>query len=194
MMVYLVKQWGFEYVNGLLNETLTQSEISWLEKVSKGNVKKGYSIVTNRNVTSPSRFWLLALAGSWRFGIRSHVVTLKKTKADKLIPDQLSTNDNYPLIVYVENIDELWKPEPLYDFEVLISWCERSLIPLCCEFKTGNIEKNSTKKKVSPFSRRIDKDKNKFPLEWLEKDIAGRFDYVCTKRKDVQALFKKYEQ
>lgn len=183
LLVQLAQTWGPEYAKQLINEKLSIEELGWLIQLKKGIPKKGFYRVSQRSKAGPSRFWLMALAAVWRFGLPSHMVTLQKQVFGKLLPKEEQHASKY--LLFTENIDALWKPEPLYDLETLISFCDRSVYPLFCEFKIGEFfqkrdESNQATRK-SRFTQKIEKKKSQFPLFWLEKDMIGRFELVCEK-------------
>lgn len=183
ILIQLAHTWGPEYVFQLLKESISQDELHWLKILKSGKIEKGFFRVSQRASPGPSRFWLMALAAVWRFGYNVHIVTLGKIKFGKLLPAEDFYKDIN--IVLIENIDGLWKPEPLYDFETLISLCDQSVFPMFCEFKIGKmIDTDKSKpmnRRKSKFTEKIDKKKEQFPLIWLEKDMQSRFEMVCEK-------------
>jgi hypothetical protein len=153
----------------------------WMEAFLQGKEKRGRAFHSPEAGRSPSVFWQLALAAVWRFGINAHVISASKPEVHKLTLSH-RLNSDYPSLVFVEGLDKLWLSEVGFEFESIISTCEKSGFPLWVEVVGhdkslgGEHEKKGRK---NPFQNKIASLKQGPMLDWLPEDSRSRMLSLC---------------
>jgi hypothetical protein len=173
--------WGRHLVPTLLSLQLTSEHLQWLSDFASGRVHKGRCLQANRERSQPGVLWAIALAAAWRFGLRTHVVTLGTTRPGGYFPKEPSADDQRKQIYLIERVDKLWVPERAFDFETLVGWCDRAGVPLWVEILRE--EKKPTRAGAEAalggqFSRKIADLKNKPALSWLQRDCISRLNAI----------------
>lgn len=165
--------------------------LRWLNAISLRSQSFGYLISSQRDSGRPGIFCLLALLSTWRFGIRTHVFTLGRSKDHDLIPDIPS--EEYPLVYFLDNVNELWKPKYKEQVSTVINWCEQSEVPLWMEIRElGNSTQEGVLNLKESFRAYISKMKSRPVLNWLDEECLSRLLRVCSKGAPSQFL-KEFE-
>jgi hypothetical protein len=156
--------------------------LSWLDKVQKEKSRHGCLLSSQRDGGSPGRFWWLAFMASWRFGFTSHVFCLGRSKDHELIPECPASE--YPLVYFLDGVNELWKPRYKEQVSTIINWCEHSEVPLWLEIREAASPRQSTDQVLElkeAFKAYIAKMKSRPILNWLDEDCLSRLIRVCSK-------------
>ncbi|MEZ4743888.1 MAG: hypothetical protein R3B45_15825 [Bdellovibrionota bacterium] len=147
-------------------------------------IAKGHCIKGNRRQTTASALWTLAFAATWRFAMRVHIVNFARCKPQDLLPEEPTSGDYSKLIFLVEGVDKLWMPEKAFQYETIVSWCERAQVPLWSEFLMNDLNNGTSEKplffKKSSFETKIAAKKNLPPLRWLAPDCLSRLGDVAS--------------
>lgn len=174
--------WGRQWLPAVHGLPLATGHVQWLANYTAGHDLKGRCLEGLREPPRPGAVWAVALAAAWRFGLRAHVVTMGATKPAGFFPKEPKPDDQRRLVFFVERVDKLWVPERAFDFETLVSWCDRSAVPLWIEVlsdeKKADRHQAPSHGLASQFSRKIEDLKNKAPFSWLQRDCASRLDAV----------------
>ncbi len=163
----------------------------YLEKVLASELQYGYLTTAQRDGGSPGPFWLLAPLATWRFGISTHVFSMGKSKEHELIPSHIPASE-YPLIYFLDGVNELWKPKYAEQVNAIVNWCEHSQVPLWMEVREP-LPTMSASDSLDPkeaFRSRIHKLKSRPPLEWLDEECFSRLLRICRKSLAVQVAME----
>jgi hypothetical protein len=173
--------WGRPLVASLQTLQLTSEHTQWLADFAAGRVQKGRCLQASRDRSQPGVLWAIALAGAWRFGLRTHVVTMGSTRPGGYFPKEPACDDQRKLIYLIERVDKLWTPERAFDFETLVGWCDRAETPLWLEVLVEEkkvVRAGAETARAGQYSRKIADLKNKPALSWLQRDCASRLSAV----------------
>ncbi len=183
---YIVKRFAETWPEQMLTQELRPTERSfflrYLMQFDTVPVHYGYLQSVQRDAGRPGPFWLQALLAVWRWGISTHVFTLGKSSDHDLIPTHIPANE-YPLIYFLDGVNELWKPRYAEQVSAIINWCEQSQVPLWLEVRESAVQQtvvNSLDPKQA-FNARLNKLKSKAPLAWLDEDCRSRLQKICRK-------------
>jgi len=126
----------------------------------------------------PGTLWTVALMATWRFGIRSHMVSLGRTPGTHQIP---SLSGDAPGLVLVEGVDRLWQPERVAVIEALVSYAYRIGAVLWIEvIQSPATEGAKPAGSVSQsVARRVSGLTQKPVWSWLSPDIYSKLHEVC---------------
>ena len=126
--------------------------------------------------------WLMAIIAAWRFSSEVHVITLGKTKASGLLPDADSFRGGgkRPL-VFVDQKEPLRLPHVEFDFDVIVNWCEGSMVPLWMDVYSEPDRKpvnTLTGSAEEQFRKRIERYRRSPPLSWIYADTCSRLSNI----------------
>lgn len=156
--------------------------LRWLNQIQSEPIRRGSLISQQRDGGKPGFFWWLAFYTTWYFGYRAHVFNLGRSKDHEMIP-QVSPEE-YPVIYFLDNVNELWKPRFKEQVSTIINWCEHSEVPLWIEIRDLTPGKQSSGKILElkeAFKVYLTKMKSRPVLNWLEADCLSRLLRVCSK-------------
>lgn len=172
----LYERWGYGASQSLLRDLAKKTGL--LRHVS--DTIKGYrpqgSVISGR-LGKPSDFWPMALACTWRFGIRSHIITLSRVKIEELYPKQTSE----PVAIFVEQVDKLWEPRHAELLEAIVSYGYSTNSFLWIEFcQQDKLPAPAASSNVNEkIKHRISHLKSKSPYGFLDKDCISRLKSLC---------------
>lgn len=162
----------------------------WLTRFEKQRMRQGYLASCKRDGGSPGSFWRLALMTTWRFGISSHVFCIGRSKEQDMIPFELAA-DEYPLVYFLDSVNELWKPRYKEQVSTIINWCEQSEVPLWIEIREAPPVKDATRTSLDlreSFRSYISKMKSRPVLDWLDEECLYRLLRVSSQGAPVSFL------
>ncbi len=137
----------------------------------------GYLQTCKRDGAKPSSFWYFALLTSWRFGVPVHVFSMGRSKDKDVIPN-IPVNE-YPIVYFLDNVNELWKPKYKEQISAIINWCEQSEVPLWMELREAPLVSQSEAWDVKEaFRSYLSKVKSRPLLDWLDADCLSRLHRV----------------
>jgi hypothetical protein len=127
---------------------------------------------------------------TWRFGFSSHVFSLGRSKDREMIPHSVSASE-YPLIYFLDSVNELWKPKYKEQVSTIINWCEQSEVPLWMEIREAPVSNAGAVQSVDlkeVFRAYISKMKSRPVLNWLDEECLSRLLRICAKGVPVNFL------
>lgn len=121
----------------------------------------------------PSLLWSKAFAAVWRYG---KDVRIRRWEAfDASVVTALSAGGQRPAAIFLEQVDKLWDPQNVENFEFIVQQTYNSGYPIWIEFVqedgTSAAADNTLR---SQLARKIQKLKNRNPLELLSQDCLSR--------------------
>ena len=144
----------------------------------------------------PGRIWPLALALTWRFGLRVHVVS--PGHGGPLLPPARDLRDQtQPLAILLEQVDRLWDNRQAADFEALVSFAYGTVSFFWCEFLVSGQAGVSAGEDMTPamaaIQRRISGLRQASPLTFLAPDCLSRLDDLCQTPRNIHHHEGLYE-
>lgn len=170
------------YPKGLIKRDL-DFFCKWSGRMQREEICYGYASSCKRDGGRPGTFWYLALIAAWNFGMTPHVFTLGRSKEQQLLPLSFEAKD-YPLIYFLDNVNELWKPRYKEQVSTIINWCEHSEVPLWMEIREPEWKSDNAKNPLDmkgAFRAYLSKMKSRPLLDWLDEDCLSRLIRVCSK-------------
>jgi hypothetical protein len=176
--------WGEEFLRKLFSVPTAQS-LKILEQVS--SVLKGYAPQGSlfQGGGGDSLFYKMAVAATWRFGVRCQVINFKKRNAKF---GALPVSDDCEAL-FVEQIGGLWDPNVAAALDHLVSIAYHRNLCLWLEFVPGEGLAKSGKadaKAASPFTRKISAIKGKDPLSFLRAETFSRLRDLTNLHRPIQ--------
>lgn len=177
--------WGeVEPASQIKGSEAMEAFTQWL--LGSEGLQQGYAFNSKSGLMAPSQeLWLMAFMTAWRTGRDVHVISLrKKSSRFKLIPSQ-DFAISQTGVVFLELKDSLFHPQLNVDFDAIVNWCERSLQPLWIDFSESQAHKQTASQEANRFKiehvleKRLNKLKNKPPLQWMGPQCTSRIQQVC---------------
>src|SRR3989338_4140697 len=127
---------------------------------------------------------------TWRFGISAHVFSIGRSKEQDRIPADIPHNE-YPLVYFLDSVNELWKPRYKEQVSTIIDWCEQSEVPLWMEIREAPLLKEFTLGSLDlrdSFRSYISKMKSRPVLAWLDEECLYRLIRVSSQGAPLRFL------
>lgn len=136
--------------------------------------------------------WALAAAGIWRFGLDVQVLVLGRQSKGNF--PAFLTGAQAPQILMVEGVDRLWDPLLADEFEALVGYAYKSMLPLWIELvvrtgkgasdpASGEGAKSSVASRpgltAHAWKKRLQSLRSQPPLHWLEADARSKLPDLC---------------
>ncbi len=177
------KTWGRPLkLSEMTNRPLPIFFVRWMEAFLAGKEKKGRAVASEDAGKQPSHFWDLALASIWRFGVNAYVLKMPQPDITSIL-EVKDLASHQASLVFVEGIGKLWMADAAFDFETIVSCCEKAGYPLWLELAGKAIDSHAKKGGASarrnPFSRKIEHLKKGPQLDWLPTDCRSRLGGLC---------------
>lgn len=171
-----------------------------LQKIATGAEKRG-AILPARSLDQPSLIWYVALAATWRYGIRCHVVDWHAGSPASWAPPEKFWEAPKRMLL-VAGVDQLWDPVKAFDLEWLIGLAYQSELPFWLGYSTPRqdplqekadrdsqtLQREGVARKLdqeigSPrrkaFGAMLKKARDRDPIEWLSPDMRSKLGELC---------------
>ena len=150
----------------LIAKSSSKRGLGWIEAPASAPAT-GASASGSPSSVYPS-MWALALAASWRFGLKVHVVHLQGSLAGELIP---AADKPAPDLICIGRAGSFWDPHTVEKLETLINYAYSALIPVMIQIVVVG---SPPAAKVKPYGKveavvaqRLAAARAKSPLAWL---------------------------
>lgn len=188
LLVQYFRIWGGDPSSAphLITSEQSARIIGLVSDAMKGNRPQGTMVKGKPG--KPGDLWSMALAAAWRFGVTVHMANFHKTPRHDLIP-RPPLDHKGPLLILVEQITELWKPDEAMHLEALISFAYKTNSLLWLEF-TGTIPQpkragDQPLKSRDFFQRKVSDLKSKSPLSYLEPASLSELKAMTTLPREI---------
>ena len=136
-----------------------------------------------------SRPWAMAAAGCWRYGLKTHMVTLGITPLNETLPAK-NTSNKQQTVIFIDHAEQLWDPKNREQFMVLVDYCYNSLTPLWINLAMLKNEYKPT----NQWSAKFSEIRTRNPIEHLPEKTRVRLYKTCTGWNTLESRYKKQKE